>query len=61
MNIYILAIWDDSTFHNHPKAAQEAEQNATKSSMAHMLAATPWQKNVLIGNKFKSISNLTST
>ena len=62
MNIYILAIWDDSKFHDHPKAAQEAGQMATKSPMAHIAVATPWQKNLLISNKIKLlISNFTST
>ena len=62
MIINILTTWDDSTFHDHHKAAQDAGQMATKSPMAHIAVATPWQKNLLISNKIKLlISNFTST
>ena len=53
MIINILTMWDDNTFQYHPKEAQDAGQMATKSTMAHITVAVPWQENVLIGNKMK--------
>ena len=41
MIINILTTWNDSTFQDHPKAAQDAGQMATKSLMAHIAVAVP--------------------